>query len=71
MVARSLAVAINIALFRYLQDERVLGCHGREERVQLQVVGENALVRGGSAFKIEIAMRVHEKGFQGGNLSRN
>ena len=58
-------------LLRHLKDERVLGRHGREQGVQLQVLGENGLICGRSVFEVKVAIPVHEKGFHDGNLSRS
>ena len=58
-------------LLRHVEDELVVDRHGREQRVELQVLPESVGVRRQGASEIEIALPMHEEGFHGASLSRN
>ena len=58
-------------LLRDLANQLVIGRHGLEQRIELQVAAEIDLVLWRSAFEIEIAIPMHEKGFHDPSLSRS
>ena len=58
-------------LLRDVENQLVVGRHGLEQRIELQVAAEIDLVRRQRAFEIEIAIPMHEKGFHEPSLSRN